>query len=386
LGKKVNVAKKFEATNVYFAGPNLNLDDNKVDARWENQVFSNHSFKLILLSGTALLPSNLMNPFSTPEGGKVSGYIDMVGARNEDDAVLTGYEGDTVPSPSNGAYQFISKQKAVRRKNLIDTDNNNADFEIIDYQPSKMLKTQKEFYRPKNTGHGPWNPVTVPQVSEDPSNVLLILQVYGDGGKDEAAVSHSFVELYNNTAEEIDLGDYSLQYSEGGTTWWKLDLSGHVPPGHSFLIRGKEARPGPAAMLSLGVADMEWDISLSSVQFKICLIKSKMLLTVSNPFTADGGNPAVGYQDMFGAFDNDRKSFADMGTIIDGYEGDLPPSLLSKQKAARRKSLTDHNENAYDFAAFDYRDKNKDSKGNTPEDIARFRPRTVSDGAYTPVF
>jgi hypothetical protein len=257
-----------------------------------------------------------------------------------------------------------------------------------------MLNYQKSFYRPKNTAYGSWNPAGVPAVPAAPSSTVLILQVYGNKGKTSAAVSHSFVELYNTTGAAIDLSGYSLQYSEGGTVWEKLDLTGTIPAGGSYLVRGKAVTDteggslGSAAGLALTdvTPDQVWDLGLSAVQFKLCLLRTKNPLTVANPFTANNGQPVADYLDMFGAFDNDAEALTEFEKIIDGYEGDIPAGMLSKQKSARRKSLTDHNENAYDFAGFDYRDKDIDSKGNSDEDRAKFAPRTSAAGTYTPAF
>jgi hypothetical protein len=306
---------------------------------------------------------------------------------------LTGYEGETVPDGDNGAYQFISKQKSARRNSLTDTDDNNADFTSLSWQPATMPRVLKEFYRPKNTGRGAWDPMAVPEVPNVPADHLFILQAYGNKGKTDAAVSHSFVELYNPTGGAINLSGYSLQYSEGGTAWEKLDLTGTIPAGGSWLVRGKTAAgaggtTGPAMGLDLGAVtpDQEWDLGLSAVQFKLCLMHSTELLTAANPFTAAAGRPLAKYVDMIGSFDNDAEALSSFSAIIDGYEGDIPPNLLSKQKSVRRKSLADHDENAYDFAAFDYRDKDIASGGNTDADRAKFAPRTGSNGTYTPQF
>jgi hypothetical protein len=344
----------------------------------------------VLLSNNTLLDAGLDNPFKAQEGQPADGYIDMIGVKNGKNVALSGYEGEIVPDGDNGRYQFISKQKSARRKSLTDTNDNNEDFESISWQPANILKTHKDFYRPKNTAHGAWDPEMVPEISDEPSNTLMILQVYGNKGKSDAAVTHSFVELYNNTDEDINLSGYSLQYSEGGILWTKLSLTGTIPSKGSFLVLGQAVTAnggtvGSASGLDFTsvTPDQSWNLGLSAVQFKLCLMHSTTTLAVANPFTANNGRPIANYVDMFGAFDNDAEALDTFPAIIDGFEGDIPIAMLSKQKAARRTSLTDHDENAYDFASFDYR---SNSSGNSETDRGKFKPRTTADGSYDPNF
>ncbi|MDR3284082.1 MAG: CotH kinase family protein [Treponema sp.] len=215
---------------------------------------------------------------------------------------------------------------------------------------------------------------------------LLILQAYGTGDKTDGAVSHSFVELYNNTDSPVDLTGYSLQYSEGGTEWEALDLSGEtIPAKSSFLILGAPTNTAPRLDLA-GKADITWaDKIFSNKTFKVCVVKNTTAFTVANPFNTDGdGTTAAGYTDMFGSADNDSKDLEagdPKKLAIDGYETEFP-FLLSKQKAARRISLVDTDNNAADFEGIDYR---APDKGVTDEELALYRPRNSAAGTWNPV-
>jgi hypothetical protein len=383
LGKEVNT-QVLNNAGASFAGPNLKINAGDADATWTNKVYSNHSFQVVLLSNNTLLSNTVINPHTD----LVPGYIDMVGVRNGKNDGLLGYEGtDVVDDSAAAAYRYISKQKAARRITTTDTDDNNADFESIGYAADSLLAAQRDFYRPKNTAYGSWNPAAgnAPAVPTTPTDGLLILQVAGNKGKSSAALSHSFVELYNNTDAAINLIGYSLQYIEGGTIpWQKLNLTGTIPAHGSYLVRGKSASESLGSFAAGGldltpvIPDQVWNIALSAVQFKLCLIQSTTQLNVANPFTANNGSPVAGYIDMFGAFDNDAEAYMDEGRLIDGYEGDLPAAILSKQKSVRRISLADNDENAYDFAAFDWRT----GRNDTTARAAAF-PRTAADGSYT---
>ncbi|AEF83253.1 lamin tail domain-containing protein [Leadbettera azotonutricia] len=338
----------------------LDLSD-KADLEWEGMAFDNRNFKIALIGNTA--PLTVANPFDIGGGIKVPGYIDLLGVKNSNDDTIDGYE--------TNAPSIISKQKAARRKNLTDTNDNKADFEGIDYRASGTLNVEAEFYSPKNTEYGPWNPVY--QVPE-PEGKLLILQVYGDGS---GAVSRSFIELYNNTDNAIDLSEYSLQYSDGGTNWTKIDLTGRsIPSKASFLILGKVQNTGARLVLPNGDADLELtDLVIDNHNFKVCLVQSTSLLTVANPFDIDGsGNKATGYVDMIGAINT-----ASDGDVIDGYET-AAPGIISKQKAARRKNLTDTDNNTFDFVSIDYR-----ASGISNADLVLYRPKNTVYGPWNPV-
>ena len=82
--------------------------------------------------------------------------------------------------------------------------------------------------------------ITVPtaHAATDGSNVV-INEVYGGGGNSGSTISNDFVELYNPTDKDIDLAGWSLaQQSAKGNTGNTTKLSGSVPAGGYFLIKG----------------------------------------------------------------------------------------------------------------------------------------------------
>jgi len=224
----------------------------------------------------------------------------------------------------------------------------------------------------------PHNPL-IPASNEALEGKLLILQAYGTGDATDGAVSHSFVELYNNTDVAVNLSGYSLQYAAGTKVadnaakdgkWQKIDLTGKtIQAGSSFLILGKK---GTAASPQLSIADDSGDIIISDFELsnralKVALIQSADLLTVQNPFNMDGaGGKAAGYVDMIGVTN-------DATDKILGYEA-TAPVIISKQKSARRASLTDTDNNLADFASIDYR----------TADVEKNKPRNQASGAWDP--
>ena len=193
-------------------------------------------------------------------------------------------------------------------------------------------------------------------------NTLLILQA---GAATNGAISHSFVELYNAGDEEIDLTDYSLQYSNNsGIEWNKINLSKTILPKHSFLILGDKGTPiGSQYEIPDGSGDINESFVLSNNQFKVVLMSNTALLDMANPFEAE----PEGYVDMLGAIN---------GTSIDGFETEVMPKI-SKQQTARRVSLVDSDNNATDFTNIDYR--------TTAASIGDKYPKNHDYGEWEPI-
>ncbi len=200
---------------------------------------------------------------------------------------------------------------------------------------------------------------------------MKILQVYGvgeAGGTNSPALSHSFIELYNTTDTEIDLKGSSIQYSSGGNEWSYLALDGAVPGNSSYLIKANGY--GDFTKHEITNQDQNWNnVIIENKNTKVCLMDTTSRLAVVNPYNVNG-NPVVGYVDMVGA----AGSGAD--DSIDAYEGDFVVGQ-SKQKAVKRTSKNDSNNNKNDFSLIDY--------SSMPTSIlSSYLPKTSSDGAHNP--
>ncbi|NIK72466.1 choice-of-anchor I family protein [Paenibacillus sp. BK720] len=208
----------------------------------------------------------------------------------------------------------------------------------------------------------PYNPsneynVSVPHV--------IINQVYGGGTAASTGVyfTNGFIELYNQTDNDINLSGWSLQYNDRGTSattgaitsdWKKLDLTGTIKAHSSFLITGATANvaanAGDAKISITGKADQAWDTQFfNNKGMKVVLMSNQTQLAASdsNPFNT---KPA-GYVDMVGTGSNDT------GSDIDGYEAAYPTGSTegtSKKKAIRRKTTVDMDNNKSDFQQIDY--------------------------------
>jgi len=383
------------------AGARYQIPDNFGDINNQNFTLSNRAFKVALIRGSSLL--TVQNPFNIDGNGIViSGYIDMIGAANTYPGQDMIYGFETAPARN-------SASAAVRRKNLIDTNNNagqndgSGDFISINYSSSGISNEELAVRSPRNSLAGSWNPFQVPSNSpvSPPSptgNKHLIFQI---GAATDGNINRSFVELYNAGDTPLDLTGYSLQYASGtrGTpsvtedgSWQRIIFSQEIsdivkriiPPRHSFLILGDADWDGgvspmanAALMLEISEADLYiTDLCISNRSFKVALMQNTTLLTVQNPFGLDGianvsSGKVPGYVDMVGA----------MNTVgedkINGFEY-LPITNLNKQTGQRRASLidTDNNQNDFTRATF---------AGATSEAHEKLRPKNLAYGAWDPI-
>jgi hypothetical protein len=241
--------------------------------------------------------------------------------------------------------------------------------------------------------------VEVEPGDEDPlAGQLLILQAYAPSSG-PAGASHPFVELYNNTDDDIDLDGIVLFFANGdtGTTqdedWRRIALTGEIPSKGSFLVMGPAAgnltntrynfdqRHGP------NYGDInDSSFTLSNNAFKIAIIRTDFAnaLNVQNPFTMDlaGANAktAEGYIDMVGAHNAANRT-------INGFE--TAPARCSASEAVRRNSLIDSNNNRgiselYPNGTGDFDSVRYAAGGMTDQLLAVRHPRNSAAGAWNP--
>ena len=116
---------------------NARLQIKNYDASWDIGL-NNKGYKVLLKNNNQ--SAQTANPYKSKE----SGYVDMVGvAGNRYYYSVDGYETDYP--------QIQSKQKAIRRVNFSDTDNNAKDFAAIDYRTADISEVG-----PRCSGDGEW--------------------------------------------------------------------------------------------------------------------------------------------------------------------------------------------------------------------------------------
>ena len=190
------------------------ITDNSGDINNNELSLSRRGFKVAVIKGTAAL--TVQNPFNSANGKPVSGYIDMVGAKNADTDNLLGFE----KAPARN-----SASVAVRRKDCTDSDDNSADFIAARYGPtsgSDLTLTEEELAvrKPRNSQAGTWDPFEDPEDPPEPPDTttvdytkLKLNEVSGVGNDNE-----KFYELKNIGDKDIPLYDCKIYYSANSAT------------------------------------------------------------------------------------------------------------------------------------------------------------------------
>ena len=382
----------------------LQIEDGYGNINDNDLSLSRRAFKVALIQSTEEL--TVQNPFDTDGNGtKISGYLDMLGAANE-------YETRDLAFGFEAAPARNSASEAVRRQDNQDHDNNSEDFISIRYRTTGNATENAagtpgitigfdewvlDHYKPKNSTFGSWNafaeptepiPVNpiIPGAEDALAGKLLILQAYGTGGNAQAGVSHSFVELYNNTETVIDFDGIALYYADGvdnGSTipqstqdgsWRRIPLTGSIPAKGSYLILGPN---NGNSNTRYAIPNNSGNINnpafiLSNRAFKVAIIRSTQPLVAQNPFDMGSGQKAAGYIDMIGA----ANTYPSRDSLY-GFE--TSPARNSGSEAVRRKNLTDTNKNNDDFVSIRYA-----SGGISNEELEVRKPRNATAGQWDP--
>src|SRR5438105_3835056 len=80
------------------------------------------------------------------------------------------------------------------------------------------------------------------QAAPPPPGSVVISQVYGGGGNSGATLKNDFIEIFNRSANPVDLTGWSVQYvsagSADGTSWQKTPLTSVIiQPGQYYLVQ-----------------------------------------------------------------------------------------------------------------------------------------------------
>ncbi len=105
---------------------------------------------------------------------------------------------------------------------------------------------------------------------------LIINQVYGGGGKGDTPITNSFIELYNPTADSINLNGYSIVCGND-----KLELSAEasMEAGTSYLIIcNPEETTDDYITYDLPEADQEWAYTIDNKEYTIDLVKDETII------------------------------------------------------------------------------------------------------------
>ncbi len=186
-------------------------------------------------------------------------------------------------------------------------------------------------------------PVTLPRKHSAPPELaavfvaptpgsVVISQVYGGGGNSGAQYKNDFIELFNRSADPVDLTGCSVQYaSSTGTSWQVTALPAVIlQPGQYFLV---QEAAGTGTVPSLPTPDATGTIAMAAGAGKVALASSATALSGTCPT----GTPIIDFVG-FGA--------------ANCFEGTAGTPTLTNTTAALRASggCLDTNNNNTDFA------------------------------------
>ncbi len=159
---------------------------------------------------------------------------------------------------------------------------------------------------------------------------VVISQAYGGGGNSGAEYKNDFVELYNPTAQDVNLSGWTVQYaSKAGTFSAKYTFASTdtIKAGGYFLI---QMAAGSGGTKDLPTPDGVGTASMGGSEFKVALVKNAEAIT--------------------GKDDADVVDLVGVGGGANEYEGTGPAPKASNTTAVVRNSPgVDTDDNAADF-------------------------------------
>lgn len=232
---------------------------------------------------------------------------------------------------------------------------------------------------------------------------LVISMIYAgkpNGTKTTSGIcSHSFIELFNGSDNDINLRGLSLQLGTTTTNWSVIALKGIVRPKHCYLIRCNACADPKSEACLIKIDKYDLDAPTSYINcngLKAYLCVGTDPCTVNNPWTnVSGASLPDNYIDLVGVRKRLKtgESYGDGASQypnINGFEtacadvldetmGAFRCNLLDiYANASSRVTYGDSNNNQIDFRAFDY-----NSSVVTPYPDKMYKPWTRSDGALT---
>ncbi|MEV0973065.1 lamin tail domain-containing protein [Microtetraspora glauca] len=164
------------------------------------------------------------------------------------------------------------------------------------------------------------------------SAAVVISQVYGGGGNVGATYRNDFIELYNASADPVDVDGWSVQYASAmGTSWQVTRLKGVIGPGRHYLV---QEAAGTGGTVDLPDVNVFGTIPMAGANGKVALVSGAAELTCgADCDKAPGVVDFVGY-----------------GNAND-FETKATPALSNTTAAVRGGADTDDNSADFTVAA-----------------------------------
>lgn len=313
------------------------------------------------------------------KGTKMSELTEVVNVNNDDYLLLL----------TNGENR---KVKAKQLKGADNLSNKYLDLVDDDGQQYRMTintdGTQTVYPIEAYTG-----PDAMPG-SKDYSG-LIINQIYGGGPSSTAgtSVSHSFIELYNDSdsKKDINLKGMYLFYSNTNTNvWQRLKLTGVIPYQHSFLIRGKRTFENSNVTSDLirckiDKYDQEWDMEFDPTGFTAFLAVGGETPTADD-IVKEKTNSATGEIITSLRFIDIMAGNSEDGThIAPGYAApnkvaasNFARNAMNKNTAIRKIDFGFNSSTKRSYNCF----ASVEAINYETCDVSIYRPRSIADGSW----
>ena len=208
----------------------------------------------------------------------------------------------------------------------------------------------------------------------------MVNQVFG-ASDDAEAVTHSFIELYNQSDAEVSLEGWYAYYKSspggGDTAWSSLALQGTIAAKGHFLIRCGQVDTVANGAWQIPAGDMEWNVQLHNKGVSVALFSQEAELTDAFAGAVTDENRPAGYVDVLAVQGNDTKDEQIPPVYEGGYE-----DIQSKKKAVRRDNFADTDDNAADAGEADYSELTAEDKpvvNGKGESVTRKSTRVKED-------
>ena len=215
-------------------------------------------------------------------------------------------------------------------------------------------------------------------------NGLIINQIYGGGeAVGTPVVSHSFIELYNDTGRDINLKGMYLFYKTQGS-WQKLALRGIVPYQHSFLVKANACHDASFATSDLirckiDKYDQEWNINLSEHGFVVFLAVGSEdpteddLIRIKTNSVTNEVTKSNRFIDIMAGHGTGAE-----GITVDHFDSKTARTVMNRNTALRK----------IDFGFNSSTTRNFDCYGSVEPinyetcDVSIYKPRCLNDGKW----
>ena len=181
---------------------------------------------------------------------------------------------------------------------------------------------------------------------------IIINQIYG--ADNDGYCSHSFIELYNPTNEDVSLDGWSLYYQSapGGNysgEWEKLELQGKISAYSSYLVRAKQVTNNANVVYEVPKGDAEWNnLQMYNKGGTVLLSCRHDDISQSDSiYDNDRKIPLIkGYVDMLSVSGNDTDTAENIAKEAASYSEGTASRIQSNKKAIRRIAFTDTDNNS----------------------------------------